>query len=70
MQTLKTRIVLDRLLDPVRDILTPEVAKRFASLRADDATQAHVDDLAERHHEGKLSLEELEEYESLVARST
>lgn len=66
MQTLQTRNVLDRLLDPVRDILTPEVAERFAALRADDATQERLDDLAERHHEGKLSPEELAEYESLV----
>jgi hypothetical protein len=66
MSTLQTRNALDRILDPVRDILTPEVAERFASLRADDATQALIDDLADRHHEGKLSAAELDEYESLV----
>lgn len=58
--------VLDQLLDPVRDVLTPEVARAIADLRADAATQARVEDLADRHHEGQLSPEELDEYESLV----
>lgn len=64
--TSQDRIVLDRLLDPVRDALTPEVARAIAGLRADAATQARLDDLAERHHEGRLSPEDLGEYQSLV----
>ena len=60
------RLVLDRLLDPLRDVLTPSVARAIAALRADAATQASLDDLAERHHEGQLSPEELGEYQSLV----
>lgn len=58
--------VLDRLFDPVRDVLTPEVARAIVELRADAVTQARLDDLAERHHEGQLSSEELAEYQSLV----
>ncbi|MFO0891404.1 MAG: hypothetical protein U0790_19950 [Isosphaeraceae bacterium] len=58
--------VLDRLLNPVRDVLTPDVAQAIADLRADEATQAHLDDLAERHHEGTLSAEEFAEYQALV----
>jgi len=58
--------VLDRLLNPVRDVLTPEVARAIAELRADAATQARLDDLAERHHEGQLSPDELAEYQALV----
>lgn len=61
------RNVLDRLLNPVRDVLTPEVAQAIADLRADETTQARLDDLAERHHEGRLSAEELSEYQSLVS---
>lgn len=60
------RIVLDRLLDPIRDALTQEVAQAIAALRADAATQGRLDDLAERHHEGQLSPDELSEYQSLV----
>lgn len=61
------RHVLDRLLDPVRDALTPEVARAIADLRADAMTQARLDDLAERHHEGHLSPDELAEYQALVS---
>lgn len=63
----QNRKVLDRLLNPVRDVLTPEVAQAIADLRADETTQARIDDLAERHHEGRLSAEELAEYQALVS---
>ena len=60
------RHVLDRLLNPLRDVLTPEVARAIADLRADAATQARLDELASRHHEGQLSTEDLAEYRALV----
>jgi hypothetical protein len=63
----QARNVLDRLLNPVRDVLTPEVARAIADLRADEATQSRLDDLAERHHEGRLSAEEIAEYQALVS---
>src|SRR3954470_11413972 len=63
----QNRNVLDRLLNPVRDVLTPEVARAIADLRADETTQARLDDLADRHHEGQLSAEELAEYQTLVS---
>jgi hypothetical protein len=62
----QNRHVLDRLLNPVRDVLTPEVAQAISDLRADAATQERLDDLAERHHQGQLSTEELTEYQALV----
>ena len=65
--TIDNRHVLDRLLNPVRDVLTPEVAQAIADLRADATTQGRLDDLAERHHEGQLSPDELTEYQSLVS---
>ena len=58
--------VLDQFLDPIRDILTPEVAQAIADLRASPAIQDRIEDFASRHHEGKLSPEELAEYEALV----
>lgn len=64
--TLQNHHVLDWLLNPVRDVLTPEVAQAIADLRADATTQARLDDLAERHHEGQLTPEELSEYQTLV----
>ena len=60
------RQVLDRFLNPVRDLLTPDVARGIADLRADPVTQKRIEDLADRNHEGQLSPDELAEYEALV----
>ena len=62
----RNRQVLDRFLNPVRDILTPEVARAIADLRADAPTQERIEDLADRHREGRLTPDELGEYEALV----
>lgn len=61
--------VLDRFLDPVRDILSPEIARAIADLRADSITQLRIEDLAARHHERQLNPDELAEYEALVSAS-
>lgn len=58
--------VLDQLLNPIRDALTPEVAQRIVDLRADPAIQALIEDYGERHHEGQLSPDELARYEAIV----
>jgi len=63
----RQRQVLDRFLNPVRDALTPEVANAIADLRADEATQQLIEDLAQRHHEGQLTPDERAEYEALVS---
>ena len=57
---------LDRLLDPLRECFTPEVAAQIAALRADPATQARLDELAERNAAGTITADEREEYEALV----
>jgi hypothetical protein len=57
-----TSIHLDRLLDPLVECLSPEVAAKVADLRADDAMQDRIDYLAERSNEGLLTSEEREEY--------
>jgi len=59
--------ILDRLLEPVADCLSPDAAKRLAELRADPTTQARLDDLAAKAGEGELSPDERREYESYVA---
>jgi hypothetical protein len=53
---------LDRLLEPFADCLTPEVAAKVADLRADDATQARIDYLADRANDGQLTDAERDEY--------
>ncbi len=62
----RTANVLNQFLDPVCDVLTPEVAQAIVNLRASQTTQARIDDFAARHHEGQLGGDELAEYEALV----
>ena len=64
--SVRNQQVLDQFLNPVRDMLTPEVAKAIADLRAEPATQERIENLAHRHHEGQLAPDELAEYEALV----
>jgi CHASE3 domain sensor protein len=49
---------LDRILDPVAECFTPEVARRLAELRADPQTQDRLDALAAKANEGRLTAEE------------
>jgi hypothetical protein len=55
--------VLDRVLDPFTDCLTPQVAKRIVDLRAEPEAQARLDELADKANEGQLSPEEQAEYD-------
>ena len=57
---------LDRLLAPVTQCFTPEVAERLVALRTDAETQSRIEELAEKANEGELSPEELAEYEDYV----
>ena len=63
---METGTYLDRMLEPVSDCLTPEVARRLAQMRADPELQARIDDLADRCTEGTLTAEEKLEYETYV----
>ena len=58
--------VLDRLLDPLGRILTPEVARKLVKLRFDATAQARIDKLARKCNEGELSERERREYETYV----
>jgi hypothetical protein len=58
--------VLNRLLEPLTDCFTPEVARRVATLRADPETQARLDELAAKANEGDLTDEENDEYSAYV----
>lgn len=59
-------IHLDRLLQPLVNLLPADVAARIADLRADEATQERIDYLADRASEGALSNEERAEYAGYV----
>jgi hypothetical protein len=50
--------VIDRVLDPLMDCFTPEVARNVVNLRADTETQARLGDLAQKANDGQLTPQE------------
>ena len=62
--------VLDRLLVPLGECLTPESARRVLALKADPEFQARVEYLADRNTEGLLTPEEAAEYGNYVSYAT
>jgi hypothetical protein len=66
MKTAKSAPVLDLLVAPLGDCLTPESARRLLALKVDPKVQARVDDLAGRHSRGLLTPEEQAEYGGYV----
>ena len=58
--------LVDSLLEPVVQSLTPRAARKLVSLRADENLQERIDALADKSTEGTLTPEEREEYESYV----
>ena len=58
--------MLDRLLDPVGRLLTPEVARKLVNHRFDAKAQAQMDRLARKCNEGRLTDDERREYETYV----
>jgi hypothetical protein len=70
MKSLKIAPILDRLVAPLAECLTPESARRVLALKADATLQALVDDLADRHSEGRLTPDEDAEYGRYVSYAT
>ena len=66
MKTAKTATVLDQLVAPLGNCLTPESARRLLAVKADPKLQARVHDLAGRHSRGVLTPEEQAEYGGYV----
>ena len=59
--------LLDRLIEPFAECLTTEAARKIVSLKADDAVQARVDELAEKANRGTLTDVEGAEYDRYLA---
>jgi len=62
----ETTSTLDRLLNPIAECLTRDVAQRIADLRTDDQTKARLEELRAKANAGTLSEEERAEYEEIV----
>jgi hypothetical protein len=61
-----TLSVSDRMLRPVTDCFTTEVARRIVDARLDVDTQARIDELAAKANRGTLTEEERREYAEFV----
>ncbi len=57
---------LDRLLEPVTQCFTLEVAERLIALPPDPTIQARIEELADKANEGQLSDDERAEYEEYI----
>jgi hypothetical protein len=58
--------LLDRLLAPIGECLTPEVAQKFVNLQADAVVQARLEELAAKSTAGSLTDAERAEYDSYI----
>ena len=58
--------VLDRVLDPFAASLTPQAATQIVNFRADEQTQARLDELADKANEGTLTDAERQEYDKYL----
>lgn len=58
--------ILDKIFEPLVDVMTPETAARLVEMRADDDVQRRIDELADKCTEGELSEEEREEYDAYI----
>jgi hypothetical protein len=61
-----TFTVSDRMLRPVTNCFTPEVARRIVDARLDADTQARIDELAAKANRGTLTEQERDEYAEFV----
>jgi uncharacterized protein YnzC (UPF0291/DUF896 family) len=66
MADVSSHNVLDRILDPLAECLTPDVARRIVAIRVDREVQARIDELADKNTSGQISEEELAEYDTYI----
>jgi hypothetical protein len=62
--------LIDRLVAPLGDCLTPEAARRLIALKPDPVLERRMDDVAARHTEGRLTPAEEAEYGRMVSYAT
>ncbi len=58
--------LIDELVDPLSQCLTPEVARRIVALRASANLEQRIQRLGQKCNKGELTGEEKAEYETIV----
>ena len=61
-----TTSYLDRLLEPLTDAFTPEVASALLQIRADSELEDRINELRQKAHDGTLTPAEDAEYKDFV----
>lgn len=61
---------LDRYLDPIAEVLTPQVAQKILDLRPAPEVLERVEQLAEKSNEGTLTEVERDKYQALADAGT
>jgi len=59
--------MLDQIIEPFAQCMTPEAAQRVITFRADPQTQAELDELAHKANLGLLTESERAEYDRQLA---
>jgi hypothetical protein len=59
--------ILDQIIEPFAECLTPDAARKIVAIRADDELQGRVDELAEKANAGTLTDIEQSEYDRYLA---
>ena len=63
---MSTAEILDRVLDPFTECLTPQAAQKIVDFRPDAETRAHVDELAAKADTSQLTDDERAKYHDYV----
>lgn len=63
---MSTTSYLDRLLDPLTEAFTPEMAAALLELRADSELEAPIGDLRRKANDGSITPTEDAEYKDIV----
>jgi hypothetical protein len=59
--------LLERMVDPISRVLTPDSAREILQVRVDEETQRRVDELADKCNEGALTADERAEYQGIIS---
>ena len=62
-----TSTLLDQLIEPFAECLTTDAARKIAAMKADEALQGRVDELASKANQGMLTDDERAEYDRYLA---
>ncbi|WP_145098625.1 hypothetical protein [Anatilimnocola aggregata] len=61
--------LFEQIIEPFAECLTPEAAQKIVAIRADAATQARIDELADKANHGLLTEAEKADYDRYLATS-